>query len=270
MSKSSGGTVGKALEVLDQVASFGQPVRFTQLIEASPYPKATLFRLLQTLAQQGMLEYREETQTYAPGLRLVRLAHAAWSQSSLARVARPHIDQLAATVSETVHLAQLDHGQVLFVDKRHTSSNFETLAQAGKVAPAYCTGVGKAILAFLDPVDRQRALDQQAYVKYTPATHAKTESLLSELDVIRIDGVAYDREEHESGIISIAAPILTSRDRVVGALSIATSTSRHSLETLERFRPQLLEAARRIGVDAATWQFPEISHRVPQLAGANS
>ena len=75
--RSTDGTVGKALEILDQVAEYGRPVRFAELLANSPHPKATLYRLLQTLTNQGMLRFDEQSQAYAPGLRLVRLAHAA-------------------------------------------------------------------------------------------------------------------------------------------------------------------------------------------------
>jgi hypothetical protein len=94
-----------------------------------------------------MLSYDPERQTYAPGLRLVRLAHAAWQASSLAPIARPYLDELSRATGETVHLAQLDGGQVLYVDKRNAADPVEMYSQAGKVGPAYCTGVGKAMLA---------------------------------------------------------------------------------------------------------------------------
>lgn len=254
--KAGDGTVGKALEVLDRVASFGRPVRFSELLEGSPYPKATLYRFVQTLTNQGMLTFNQAHQTYAPGLRLVRLAHSAWSQSSLAPIARPHVEALAREVREAVHLAQLDGGHVLFVDKRKTTDVFDTLAQTGLVAPSYCTGVGKAILAFM-PEDRcQRALELQAFVRFTPQTHPTPESLVPELKRIREDGIAFDREEHEQGIISIAAPIITDDTGVVGAISIATSTSRRSLDELDDFRPLLKKTANAISADVAPWQFP--------------
>jgi len=258
MPEPNGGTVGKAMEVLDQIAEFGRPVRFTELLASSRFPKATLFRLIQTLHNQRLLSYNDKTQAYAPGIRLVTLAHAAWAQSSLAPIARPFVDDLASHVGEAVHLAQFDSGQVLFVDKRKTTNLFDTLAQTGQIAPAYCTGVGKAILAFMPVQRRSQALEQQSFYPFTPATHAAVETLKAELADIRADGVAFDREEHERGIISIAAPILSRGERVVGALSIATSTSRHSLDGLEVFRPRLLDAASRIGAEAASWQFPDI------------
>ena len=86
--------MGKALDVLDQVAGFGRPVRFAELLDASPFPKATLYRFVQTLTNQNMLSYDPDRQTYQVGVRLVRLAHAAWQQSSLGPIARPHIERL--------------------------------------------------------------------------------------------------------------------------------------------------------------------------------
>lgn len=250
------GTVGKALEVLDLVAAFKRPVRFSELLDQSPFPKASLYRFLQTLTNQGMLSYDEGHQTYSMGLRLVRLAHAAWKNASLAPLASDILDDLAREVGETVHLAQMESGQVLFVDKRRTSALFETLAQTGRVAPAHCTGVGKVILAFMSPERLERALKQQAFVAYTPATHSSRESLLAELEEIRAEGVAFDREEHEQGIISIAAPILLNNGKVVGSVSIASTTSRRSLDDLKTFKSALLNATGKIGDVATTWQFP--------------
>ncbi len=250
------GTVGKALNILDQVAEFGRPVRFGELLAISDHPKATLYRLVQTLTNQGMLAYDEERQTYSPGMRLVRLAHSAWRQSSLAPIARPFIDDLATNVQETIHLAQLDRGQVLYVDKRSASQPLEMFSQAGKIGPGFCTGVGKAMIAFLDKDAQDDAIRRQAFLSHTPTTLASPDALRAELAEIRTDGIAFDREEHEPGIICIAAPILTSTGRVIGALSITTSTQRQSLDGLLPHRPILLKTASEIATAAETWQFP--------------
>lgn len=250
------GTVGKALAVLDQVAAFGRPVRFSELLEGSPFPKATLYRFVQTLTSQGMLAYDPDRQSYAPGMRLLRLAHAAWAQSSLAPVARPFVDVLAAETGETLHLAQMERGQVLYVDKRNAAEPIEMFSQAGKVGPGYCTGVGKAIMAFLPEDERAAALRQQSYFAHTPNTLTSRAALEAELDRIRAEGVSFDREEHEPGIICIAVPILTSKGRPLGALSITTSTKRQSLQGLAGYKDRLLATAAQIAEAAETWQFP--------------
>ena len=250
------GTVGKALEIMDAVAAYERPVRFSEMLENSPYPKATLYRFLQTLTNQKMLAYDEETGTYSLGIRLMRLAHATWRSASLSPIARPFVQELAAKVGETIHLAQLDDGQVLFVDKQRANAHVQTLAQVGQIAPAYCTGVGKVMLANIAPKRLQIALRKQSYFQYTTHSHASAQSLMRELEVIRAEGVAFDREEHELGINSIAAPILTPNGRVVGAMSIVTASNRFDIEALKQFKDPLLETARKIGEEAISWQFP--------------
>ncbi len=251
------GTVGKALEILDRVAAFGRPVRFSEVLDDSPYPKATLYRLLQTLVHQRMLTFDAERGTYAPGIRLVRLAHNAWTHSTLAPLARPHVDALAAEIGETVHVAQLDHAQVLYVDKRSSAVPVEMISQTGKVGPAYCTGIGKAMLAFL-PLDLlDWVLSQQSFHRFTPHTLTSEKALRHELDEIRACGHAFDREEHEPGIICIAVPVLTPEGRLLGGLSVTSTTRRRGLEDLEPLAPRLKSTAARIAADAESWHFPD-------------
>jgi len=251
------GTVGKALSVLDQVAAFGRPVRFTELLAQSPFPKPTLYRFVQTLTNQQMLSYDPDRQTYAPGIRLVRLAHAAWEQSTLAPVARPHIDALSKAVGETVHLAQLDHAQVLYVDKRNAGKPVQMYSQAGKDGPAYCTGVGKVMLAFSDPAIVDLVIEQQSFHAFTPHTLTSAAALREELADIRAQGYGFDREEHEPGIICVAMPILSEAGRVLGALSVTSTTGRTNLAGLEAYVPILQDTARNIAIDAQNWSFPD-------------
>ncbi len=214
------GTVGKALDVLDKVAAFGRPVRFSELLAGSPYPKATLYRLLQTLTHQGMLSYDPERHTYAPGVRLVRLAHAAWSQSSLAPVARPYLDALSREVGETVHLAQLDHGQVLYVDKRKRQGPHRRCsARPARSARPIARASARRCSPFSTRTNLRGCSPRQSFHRFTGKTLTSAEALREELGRIRARGYAFDDEEHERGIICIAVPILTRSGRVLGALA---------------------------------------------------
>lgn len=255
------GTVGKALEVLDQVAAYGRPVRFSELLTQSQFPKPTLYRFLQTLTNQRMLAYDPEKQTYAPGLRLVSLAHAAWEQSTLAPVARPHIEALSQAVGETVHLAQLDHAQVLYVDKVNAAQPVEMYSQAGKIGPAYCTGVGKTMLAFSAPDLVEQAIAQQSFHIFTPHTLTGPDALRDELREIRGHGYGFDREEHEPGIICVAMPILSESGRVHGAISVTSTTERNNLAGLEAHVPILRETATQISREIHNWSFPDYDRK---------
>lgn len=250
------GTVAKALAVLDLVAAQGGPVRFTDLLAHSPYPKATLHRLIQTLLAQGMLAYDATRQTYAPGLRLVQLAHSAWATSSLAPIARTHLERLAAETGETVHLAQLDGGMVLYVDKLNAAKPVEMFSQAGRVGPAHCTGVGKAMLAHLPAPALDAALDRQSWHRFTPTTITGPDAMRAALAQIRACGFALDNQEHEAGIICCAAPVLSAAGGVIGALSVTASTARRDLADLAAMAPQIRATAAAIAADAALWRFP--------------
>lgn len=250
------GTVGKACAVLDLVAQFERPVRFSELLAASSLPKATLYRFLQTLVNLGMLAYDAERQTYGLGVRLVRLAHVAWRHSSLAPIARPMIDALSRDLGETVHLAQLDNAQVLYVDKRNAATPVEMFSAAGKVGPAYCTGVGKAMLAFLPEPDLEAALVRQSFHPFTAQTITGPEEMRRELAAIREAGFSLDREEHEPGIICIAVPILSEGGRPLGAVSVTGSTVGTSLAVLEGLAPRIRETAVQIARAVEDWRFP--------------
>ena len=255
--KNGSGTIGKSLAVLDLVARHARPVRFGVLLQEADFPKATLYRLLQTLVAENLLSYDPEQQTYAPGLRLVRLAHSAWATASLAPIARPHLDALSAATGHTVHLAQLDAAQVLYVDKRNAREPIPMFSQAGKVGPAYCTGVGKAMLAFLPEADLGPVLAQQSYHVFTPGTLATRADLEAELTALRARGHAYDREEHETGIICIAHPIRTATGRVLGAISITGTTAHMRESDLDAFVPLLRETSGQIAREAESWRFPD-------------
>jgi len=267
-SRSLGGTVGKALDLLALAAQFRRPVRFSELCAHSTYPKATVHRLLQTLTNQRMLTFNSDDHTYSLGLRLVRLAHAAWEQASLAPVARPFIDDLSNSIGKTVHLAQLDSGHVLYVDKRNAADSVEMFSDSGRIGPAYCTGVGKAMLAHLSESELDEALRAQSFRRFTGNTIVDEAALRRELAGIRERGYACDNEEHEPGILCIAAPILTPARRVLGALSVTATTRISNLEELAKLTPLVKRTAVLIAEEAVSWQYPEQTSTA-ERAGVN-
>jgi len=158
---------------------------------------------------------------------------------------------------ETVHLAQLDHAQVLYVDKRNATQLLPMYSEAGKVGPAYCTGVGKAMLSCL-PQDRvDDIIAQQSFHRFTPTTLVSAAQLKAELADIKADGHSFDREEHEPGIICVAVPIVSERGRLLGALSVTSATTRTSLDEMAHHAPRLKQTARAIAHDVAAWRFPD-------------
>jgi IclR family KDG regulon transcriptional repressor len=98
---------------------------------------------------------------------------------------------------------------------------------------------------------------QQSFHRFTDTTLTTSSDLRAELEAIKKRGYAFDREEHEPGIICIAMPILTDRGRVLGALSVTGPTMRRTLMELEALAPKLANVATQISADAQAWRFPD-------------
>mgnify|MGYP002382150745 CR=1 FL=1 len=107
-----------------------------------------------------------------------------------------------------------------------------------------------------DDAALEDTLRRQAFHCFMPNTLTDPEALRAELARIRTEGVAFDREEHEPGIICVAAPILTRRGRVIGAVSLTSTTERRRLEELAALAPDVRAAAAAIAAEAESWQFP--------------
>ena len=162
-----------------------------------------------------------------------------------------------------MHLAQLDNGQVLYVSKRNAVQPVDMYAQAGKVGPAYCTGIGKAMLAHLPQAERDRALQQQSFHAHTDRTLSDPAALVAELARIARRGFARDREEHEPGIVCVAVPVLGRGGRLLGGLSVTGTTRSPGLAALEAHVPALQATAAAIAQEAEAWRFPQ-ADPIPQ------
>lgn len=251
------GTVGKALAVLDIVARLGRPVRAAEIQAASDLPKGTLYRFLQTLTDQNMLSYDPDRRLYFMGVRLVRLAQVAWQNFQIAPVAQPHLDALARKIELAVYLSKLDNGQCVSLARGTPDARAGLLQDVDRVYPAYCTAVGKAMLANLSEEALAAALTQQSFHPLTENTTTDAETLRTDLYEVRSCGFAVENGEHVPGIIAIAVPILSDGGRLLGGLGVHVPDRRTDIENLKRHIADLHDTAKEIARDAAVWSFPE-------------
>ncbi|WP_244423947.1 IclR family transcriptional regulator [Phyllobacterium sp. YR531] len=210
------GTLGKAISVLDIIANSSMPLRFTDVLKFSDQPRGTLHRQISNLIEEGLITVNRDN-SYALGLRLLQFASKAWAGNEFRGVAAAHIQQLHEATGETVHLGVLKGIEVIYLDKIESRQNIRMVSQIGNTAPAFCTGVGKAALSALPDNELHKRISNIEFRRYTPNTLTTAAALLAEIDTIRRTGNAYDREEHETGITCVAAPILSHTDRLFTA-----------------------------------------------------
>ena len=237
------GTLGKAMDVLEIIASSSSPLRFTDLLALSDQPRGTLHRQVMNLVEEGLLSVGRD-QTYELGLRLMRFASKSWSRNRFREIAEPLIRKLHDATGETVHLGVLNGFEVIYVDKVESRQTVRMYSQIGNASPTYCTGVGKAALSTLDDATVRSLLAKVIFKKHTATTLNGIDALIGELDDIRREGVGFDREEHEPGIHCVAAPI-SSRDGLLAAgVSVTAPTFRVPMKQLQEWSGLVRETAR--------------------------
>ncbi len=250
-------SVSKAVEVLSMVAQFGRPVRFSELETQSRFPKGTLYRLVQTLANEGMLNFEPDGKLYSVGSRVLELAHAAWNQFSLADIAKPHLDVLAERIGEVVYLSTLDGGHALSLSRSAPEFQADAFSAAGRIYPAYCTAVGKAMLAQLSEPELEIALAQQTFEKLTDETIVDADQLRADLILSRDRGYATEVREHVRGIISVGVAIYEDGGKVLGGMGIHAPDRRTDLASLVECIQQMRDTATQIAAAAKIWGPPQ-------------
>jgi DNA-binding IclR family transcriptional regulator len=242
------GTLGKAIAVLELVSTADAPLRFTEILALSGQPRGTLHRQLSHLVEEGLLSLGPDLR-YEPGIRLLKLASNAWAKNQFRTVAEPYLRRLHDRTGETVHLGILHGAEIIYLDKVESRQAVRMNSQIGNASPVYCTGVGKAALSVLSEDRLLELVGQLAFHAYTPNTHLSAAALLDELVSVRRAGHAFDREEHESGIRCVAAPITAPRHGIVAGVSVTGPAYRVSMEQLELWAVAVRETARHIEQD---------------------
>src|SRR2546423_13909664 len=215
----------KALELLSTF-SFREPrLSLAELAERTGIPRATAFRLLSTLEQSGFVaKIRGE---YQPGIKCFVLGNIVAGGLDLRETAHPHLVALRDATRETTQIAILDHWQVVYLERMLSPLPVGFMrARAGAILPAYCTGLGKALLAFAPEPDVEAWAAKQKFTAITPRTITSAKRLLKDLRLVRERGYALDEEEREKGVCCIAAPVRNHSGQVVAAISVAGPSQR--------------------------------------------
>lgn len=242
------GTLGKLMALLDLVALADYPMRFTDILSLSDQPRGTLHRQLSHLVEEGLLEIDRDGR-YLPGIRLLSLASRSWARNEFRTIAEPHLRLLQERTGETVHLGVLRGIEVIYLDKVEGRQSVRMYSQIGNASPAYCTGVGKAALSVLDDATIEASHAGLQFHAYTEHTHRGVADLLADIAAIRVRGYAFDREEHESGICCVAAPIRSDDGNMLAGVSVTGPAYRVTPEKLEEWAPLVRVAAASIMQD---------------------
>jgi len=218
-------------------------------VRAMTIGKPSVYRLLNTLQAFHLVSKEPEAGLYRPGPGLIELAQKGLERFEIRGIALPYLEDLQKKTNETVHLAILDSGEVVYLEKRESTQTIRMYSAVGRRGPVHCTGLGKAILAFLPEEERRRILKEKGLKAYTPNTITSFSEFEAECERIRERGFAFDLGEHEEEIRCVAAPIFDHTGHPIAALSVAIPAFRTNHTLLEQFGLEVARAARAISVE---------------------
>lgn len=230
--------VDKALVLLKALAGEDQDIGVSELARRAGLTKSTAFRLLGILQRNELVErvgsnYRLGTQLFDIGNRVYGPTPQLLQERLL-----PHLVDLYELTHETAHLAVLRGTEIVYVNKIHGHRAAHALSRISARLPAYCTGVGKALLAFdHDAAEAAIAAGLSARTEYTLTD---PDRFRADLRSIRQEGIAYDRQEAALGLTCVAVPIMGPAGRPVAALSVSGAAHRFDPS---RFAPALRRVA---------------------------
>ena len=208
----------RAVDILQVLAEDSRELSAAEVAERLSLHKSTIHRLLTVLEQHRLIRRNGETGRYSLGLRLFEFGTRAVRGLQLRDTAQPHLDQLARETGETAHICVFDRTEMVSIAYAEGSRSLRMPATVGRRTPAYCSAVGKAMLAFMP----KSVIDVVGSMRpRTEKTLVTREALLADLRQVRMRGYAVDDEEVEEGLRCVGAPVWNYTGEVVAAISVA-------------------------------------------------
>jgi DNA-binding IclR family transcriptional regulator len=239
----------RALAALGILANAPGDCSLAELCAALGLHKSTVHRIMMVLEQQRMVVKNEDTGRYRLGLRLFELGSRAIDGLDLRGRARPYLNRLQDAFGETVFFCMLDEGQVFYMEKVESQRSVRTACTVGSRAPAYCTAVGKAMLAELPDVEVNRIVRRWGLKAITANTITTPAALKAELKAVRARGFAIDDEEKEEGLRCVGAAVHAHSGKLVAAMSISGPAFRMTRERVPEVGRTLMQAARELSAE---------------------
>jgi IclR family KDG regulon transcriptional repressor len=239
-------SVAHAFKVLDYLESCGDEAGVTEVGKALGVHKSTASRLLATMESRGYVSRNDVTGKYSLGMRIVELAKTKLDQLDLRTHARPFLEELVRETEETAHLAIMEQGTIVYIDKVDTPHTLIMRSKIGYRISAHCTALGKAILATLSDAKTDVILQNEGMPRFTPNTITDPLALKEHLRRVKSQGFAIDDEEHEEGIRCAAAAIRDHTGSVAGAISVSGPTVRISRQRVEEIGVLVRDVCRKL------------------------
>jgi len=242
-------SLARGLAVIRAFTQQRRHLTIAQLSLSTGIPRAAVRRCLYTLSKLGYVA-SDDGRAYALRPCILALGHAYLSSTPLAIAVQPLLDQITSELHESSSMAVLEGDDILYIARSSTTTRVMSIDLGiGSRLPAYCTSMGRVLLAGLPEAELKAHLARVKFVRLTGRTVATPDELMNVLKTVRRDGYSVVDQELEIGLRSIGVPVVDRNGRAVAAINIGTQSSRVSVAEMEsRFLPLLRAAAHELGL----------------------
>ena len=239
-------SLARGLAVVQAFQERKRHLTIAQISHRTEIPRAAVRRCLYTLIKLGYATTDGRTYSLLP--KVLTLGHAYLSSTPLAVSAQPYLDRMSEQLHEACNMATLEGDDILYIARSATTQRLISVdLSVGGRLPAYCTSMGRILLAALDDASLQDYLDHADLQTKTSRTLTTPEALLECLQQVRQQGWCIVDQELEQGLRSIAVPVYDASGQVLAALNVSTHAGRVSRSELEqRFLPSMLSASQEL------------------------
>ena len=238
--------VERALNILEAAAHRRDGLTNSEISRKLAIPKSSASYILRTLERRGYLRRDAESGRYRLGLKILSLGGDAQANLDIADVALPFMRALEEKIHMTVHLAVLDQGEAVYIEKVEAPGFFKVNTWVGRRMFLHSTSVGKCLLAWLPKQEIETIVKQQGLKKRTPKTITTMSRLFADLERVKEEGYALDDEENSLGARCLGAPVFDVTGNVVAALGASGTLAQLDEASMPRLAEAVKEAARRI------------------------
>ena len=222
----------------------------SEIAEKTKLNKSTVYGLVNTLAAFRFLEQEQRTKRYRLGIGLFELGSLVRTRMDVLEESKAICAELVRKYSvqygATIHIATHSEGEVVYIAKMSPDSLAVVYSQVGMRAPMYSTGVGKAMLAYLPTSYYENFVINKPLKAFTAHTITDPQMLTSELNKIRLQGVAFDNEEIEPGLKCVAAPVFDYSDQSRNAISVSFPYGKIEAVDMEELVQDVINCAKKI------------------------
>ena len=245
-------SLARGLAVVQAFQERKRHLTIAQISHRTEIPRAAVRRCLYTLIKLGYATTDGRTYSLLP--KVLTLGHAYLSSTPLAVSAQPYLDRMSEQLHEACNMATLEGDDILYIARSATTQRLISVdLSVGGRLPAYCTSMGRILLAALDDVTLNEYLAHAEFQAKTSRTLHTAEALLECLQKVREQGWCIVDQELEQGLRSIAVPVYDASGQVLAALNVSTHAGRVSRTELEqRFLPIMLSSSRELSAQLFT------------------